>query len=320
MRITNKMLSNNFLTDMQSNLQNMQTLQQQMSTGKLISKPSDDPLGTTKVMQLNSQIDQNGQYSKNISNATNWLNTTDTSLGQVNNVLQRINELLVSVGDPSYGTDEQQSIKDEINTNVGQLSQIINTSYDGNYIFGGSRGTDKPTGTQTDASGNTQIDYVNTDGTTPITNQQIGMIKSNLSTEISQGVSVQYNVTAGQIMEFNNDSGTTKDLRTILSNITSDLDSSNVTNLTGSDLSDITDAANNISKLRTQVGAIENRMSSAQSQNEAENTNLTTVLSKTDDVDVAQATMQYSSAQTVYLASLQVSAKILQPSLMDYLK
>lgn len=332
MRVTNSMLSNTFLYDLQTNSQNMQTLQQQMASGKIINKASDDPLGASTVMQLNTQMAQNTQYNSNISGTLNWLNVTDTSLNQLNSVFQRLNELMVSAGDASYGPDEKQSIKDEINTNIGQISQIMNTSYDGKYVFGGTRGGSKPVGTTVDSSGNTQLNYVDKDGTTAIKeiaspasqsdvyqNQQIDMIKSGLTVEISQGVTMDYSTSAVDIMEFNNDSNQPKDLRTILSNITSDLDSNNTTRVTGSDLSDIQDVIKNISKLRTEVGAQQNRMTTAQSENEAENTSLTGVLSSTDDVDMAKITMQYSQAQTVYLASLQSSAKILQPSLMDYL-
>ncbi|MDD3223533.1 MAG: flagellar hook-associated protein FlgL [Clostridium sp.] len=332
MRVTNQMLSQTFLYDLNDNLTNMQSVQQQMSSGQLINKPSDDPLGTSRVMQINTQISQNTQYNSNISDATDWLNVTDTSLGQVNSVLQRVNELLVSTGNPGYGSQQQGAIKDEINQNIGNLSQILNQSYDGKYIFGGNRGTDKPTTTEisTDVKKNTQIYYTDANGNSlknpdgsPMTvtsNSEISKINSDLTTEVSQGVNVDYNVKATEIMQFTNSSGTAKSLQTILSNITSDLDSGNTTNLTGQDLSDIQDAITNASKLRTRVGALQNRMTSAKDENTTENTNLTDELSKTDDVDYAQATMNYAQAQTVYQASLQASAKIIQPSLMDYLR
>ncbi|KOF55890.1 MULTISPECIES: flagellar hook-associated protein FlgL [Clostridium] len=328
MRVTNSMLSNNFLYDLGNNLENMGVYQNQMGSGTLINKASDNPLGAARIMQINNEVIKNKQYNTNINNTNQWLSVTDTSLGQINSVLQRINELLVSTGDPAYGAEQQQAIKDEINSNINQVSQILNTTYDGKYIFGGNRGTDKPTLVTTDAKGNQQLSYANKDGVTkmpagaaPTSDEtnQLGMIKAKLSVEISDGVSINYNFTASDVMEFKNDAGVSKDLRTILSNITTHLDSGDVSSLIGSDLSDIKDAISNASGIRTEVGALENRMKSASSENESENTSLTQVLASTNDVDYAQITMQYAQAQTTYLASLQTSAKILQHTLIDYL-
>ena len=113
MRITNKMLSNNFLRDMNNNLENMQTLQQQMTSGKEIRKPSDDPFKVSRAMQLNTNINANKQYNENIKDTNNWLNTTDTALGQAGDVLQRVRELLVSAGNAAYGSSEKTAIKDK---------------------------------------------------------------------------------------------------------------------------------------------------------------------------------------------------------------
>lgn len=336
MRVTNKMLSNNFLRDMNNNLENMQTLQQQMTSGKEIRKPSDNPFKVSRAMQLNTSINTNKQYNENISDTVNWLDTTDTALGQAGNVLQRVRELLVSSGNAAYGSDEKRAIKDEINEKVGELSQILNTNFDGKYIFGGTRGTTKPTDATVDTvTGNTVLSY-KINGASPtaadITNQ-VNMVKSGLSVEISQGVSIKYNVSAGDVMEFTSEDNTTYNLSDLLKSITTHLDGKlNDTDaagsagnaadkeLTGTDLKGITDTISNLLKIRSEVGAKQNRMTSAKERNEDENYNMTELLSKTEDIDITQKTMEYANAQTVYLASLQTSAKVIQPTLMDYLR
>lgn len=448
MRVTNKMLSNNFLSDMNTNLQNLQTLQKQMTSGKLFSKPSDDPFAVARSMQLQTGINANTMYNQNIKDTTNWLDTTDTALGQAANVFQRVRELLVSSGNGAYSDAERQSVKDEINQKVSQLSQILNTNFDGKYIFGGTKGTTKPTdvlnpftstmgtitqsatagastasvsgdftGTETtrytfdtnfsastntltlnrqtstdggttwstattdpnytltkDAApgtgyyatvdgmkihldgntngtgysfdvnvlnhiGNTQLVYSNKDGSSLNPNgttdeqNQFKMIGTGLQTEVSQGVTIKYNVGANEIIKYgSNDSD---DIRLLLQRITNHLDGKNsdgtdhtvtdashpdpTSELTGQDLSDMDAAISNILTIRSQVGAKQNRMDSAQSQNTDMNANMTEILSKTEDIDITQKTMEYATAQTVYLASLQTSAKVIQPTLMDYL-
>lgn len=424
MRVTNKMLSNNFLSDMQTNLSNMKILQQQMSSGKEIRKPSDDPFKVSRTMQLNTDINTNKQYNENIKDTINWLSTTDTALGQAENSLQRVKELLTQAGNAGYSVSERKAIKDEINQRIGELSQIMNTNFDGKYIFGGTRSTAKPMDTKTvytlpasvtqsnekggagkvsgtfsaqpdknhtymvkvtgvDASSgevskvqlsvdggaygsditvasgefaldgafglkltigtntanksgdvytfslnsNTKLTYDFDKDADPA--NSLKQVQTKLVTEISQGVTMEYNVSASDILEYKSGSET-KDLKDLLSNIVnhldgmkddgSEADSDAVNKLTNEDMPEMKDAIDSLLTLRSEVGAKQNRMESAQSKNTDENYNMTDVLSKTEDIDITQKTMEYATMQTVYLASLQTSAKVIQPSLMDYLR
>jgi flagellar hook-associated protein 3 FlgL len=75
----------------------------------------------------------------------------------------------------------------------------------------------------------------------------------------------------------------------------------------------------NLLQKRSEVGTMQNRMDSAQTNNETANENMTDILSKTEDIDITEKTMEYSTMQTVYTAALQVSAKILPMSILSYL-
>ncbi|MGH4125777.1 MAG: flagellar hook-associated protein FlgL [Clostridium sp.] len=412
MRVTNKMLSNNFLRDMRTNLTNLSRLQNQMSSGKEIKRPSDDPSKASRIMQMYSEIDANKQYNSNIKNSINWLDTTDTALGQVGNVVGRIQDLLLSAGNGSYGADERQAVKDEINQKVGELSQILNTSFDGKYIFGGTDGTSNPTGTGKDASGkndelicnlkpkvvtkgtgiemayagtavnkgdtfNMYLDGVSMDvkitddiksgttmgdaakileksinGTTPppttivtvkanadgrfeissasgvirfsdtAATKDLGLVQGpdKLLVEVSQGVTMDYNITASQVINYGTGD---ENLMKLLGNITSHLDSvkpDEIKELIKGDLAGIKKAMTNVLKLRSEVGSKQNRMESAEDRNVDANFNMTEILSSTEDIDITEKSMEYATMQTIYMASLQTSAKVLQPSLLDYLR
>lgn len=337
MRVTNKMLSNNFLRDMNVNIQNLGKLQQQMASGKEISRPSDDPFKVSRAMQLHNDIDTNKQYNGNIKDTINWLDTTDTSLGQAGDVLQRVRELLVSAGNAAYGPNEKKAVKDEINQKVGQLSQIMNTNFDGRYLFGGTRGTTKPVDTVINATtNNTDLVYYQKGGGVldPLVNTtEFNQMGAKINVEISQGVTLDYNVNANDMLQFT-ESGINYDLRGIFTKITNHLDGKTdtggipvigtdpdpIVQLATTDLQAITDAINNTLRLRSEVGAKQNRMDSAKTKNEDESFNMTDILSHIEDIDITQKTMEYYTMQTVYMASLQTSAKIIQPSLLDYLR
>ena len=442
MRVTNKMLSENFLADMRNNMNNLQKLQRQMSTQKEINEASDDPAKAVRIMGLYDDIDNNLQYNSNIKDVNNLLETTDTALGQIGDVLKRVNDLLIQSGNGGYTEQERSAIKDELNVKVGEISQIMNTNFDGKYVFGGTRVDVKPmttmkndifspgavlrngdtktsgpaasldltavpqlttntsysvnltvdaTGVVTGASyqtavnggalsaataptaitndglgnatldlgngiklnvpkdtanatgdvltfacnneGNTKLIYNSDDPANPelaATDPKMAQIKQKLSVEISQGVSVDYSVSATDVLQFTNSKGVNIDVRQVLSNIINHLDGNSndgsspdpsaTKKLPTTDLQDISDTINNLLSLRSKVGAKENRLSSAATRNVTDNSNLTDILSKTQDIDVAQKTIDFSTAQTVYTAALQTSAKIIQPSLLDYLR
>lgn len=332
MRVTNKMLSNNFLYDMQNNLQNLKTLQGQLSSGKEIRRPSDDPFKAARAMQMHTDISSNKQYNENIKDTINWLDQTDTGLKQLGAQFQRVRELMVSSGNATYGSDERQKIKDEMNGVISNISQTLNASFDGKYVFGGTRGTSKPVGIKEEENNNI-ITYKAADGSNLTVPEDI--MKERLVTEISQGVTVEYNVTATEILQFKDGKGNPQDVISILESKLKHLDGKIKTSdgsgweenisganeaITGQDLADMDAVIGNILKLRSQVGSKMNAMKSAQEQNLDENLNLTDILSQTEDIDITEKTMQFATAQTVYIAALQTSAKVLQPTLMDYLR
>ena len=143
-----------------------------------------------------------------------------------------------------------------------------------------------------------------------------------MNIEISQGVEMEYNVTAKEVLICKNDNGKQVNLMNLLSNITSNLKSSNSSDrvkVVGENLADIDSVVSNLLKLRAEVGAKQNRMDSAQTKNEDENYNMTDILSKTEDIDFTEKTIEFTIAQTVYQASLQICAQVLPKSLLDYL-
>lgn len=322
-------MANSFMTDMNSNLENLDKVRQQLTSGKNFSKPSDDPAGVVRSMQLYSGIESNKQYNKNISNVINWLDVTDTALNQLGGETQlgRIRDKLLAGGDIAYGPTERKALKDEINEIIGSISQTLNTTFDGKYIFSGTRVTSKPTGVEKDTTTkNNSLNYLKKDGNTKlddVSDNEYIQIQGKLKAEISEGVIMEYNVTAPELMNFKAKDGTIKDVREVLQNIVNHLDSddqSEINKLYNEDLQDITDAVDNVLKIRAEVGAKQNRMDSAKKMNTETNFNMKEILSSVEDIDVVEKNMEYAILQSVYISSLQTSAKVLQPTLMDYLR
>lgn len=137
MRITNNMLIKNMLWNANNNLVSMSSYQNQMATGKKITRPSDDPVGITKVMKYKTDIRETVQYGKNIDDALGWLEVSESSITNIKDILQRIRELTVQAAN---GTNTPQDT-DKIRVEVEQLTKEImvsgNATSAGRYLFSG---------------------------------------------------------------------------------------------------------------------------------------------------------------------------------------
>lgn len=293
MRITNKVLVRGYLGDLSTNLQNMRKLQEQLSSGREIRRPSDDPFRVARTMELTTGISLNDRYQKNIDEGLGWLETTETALGQMGDTVQRIRELTVQAGNGSYNEQQRNPIKLEIEQLKEQLIQIGNTAFEGRYIFGGDKTTNPPF-----VKENGEIVYKGTD--------------NNLLREFSQGVTMGVGISGNNFDNL----FVEKDANVVDKIIDKLSQNQSPTELLG----ELDSAFDNILNLRAEVGAKAHKLEAMKEKNDEETFNMTELLSKTADIDVAEKVMQYKVMESVYMASLQTGAKIIQPSLIDFLR
>jgi flagellar hook-associated protein 3 FlgL len=304
MRITNSTLSTNYLRNLTRNLENMQKYQNQLASGKEVSRPSDNPLLVSKIMDLSNNILQNKQYNTNISDSLGWARTQDGALNNVNATLNRIRDLMIYGANGSLSETDRLAIYDEVNTKVQELADTLNTNFDGRYIFAGQ----KTLSTPFDATSGTLIYNGSTE---------------DITREISKGVTIDLLTNGNQIIETTgtSDGGSNDNLGTLLNKVLKALqDGTGLDNLSGDYLADLDKHIDNVLQVRSKIGAIDNRLQTAKSRNESENLNLNTLLSEREDIDIAEKYMEFSVMKSVYHASLAVGAQILQPSLLDYLR
>lgn len=312
MRITNNTMNNAFINNLNKNLQNMQKAQEQLTSGKKVSKPSDDPLLVGKILSMKDNIKQNEQYNSNISQSKGWVQTQDTALADVTKTMNRIRDLIVYGANGSLADTDRDAIQEEVKMKVGEIRDILNTNFDGRYIFAGHKTGEAP--------------FTITDG-------KDGMLTyngngGNIEREISQGVTIELMTDGSEIV------GEDNDLGIFLNEIIDAMESrpadpadpldtgkkADLDKLSGKLLGEADKFIDKILRARSKVGAIDNRLEAAEERNRSENINLTEVLSSKEDIDLAKTYMEYTMMSTAYQTSLSVGAKILQPSLLDYLR
>lgn len=296
-----------FIKNLGTNSSKVQKTMNQLSSFKEVSKSSDNPLLASKIMGLNVALDQNQMYSKTINDAVSWTQVQDSALNDAGTTMLRIRTLVQSSATATAGTDEVKANKDEIQQSISELVDTLNTNFDGRYIFGGSNTNTPPYVVKKNSDGDiTGIDYQGTD--------------QNLPREISEGVSVDLLSNGNNLMN-THDKTTGKDdnLGTYFNDLVSALNSDDKTQLSGDLLSRFDNLSDNITAVRSQVGALENRLSAAQSRNGTETLNLKEEISDKQDVDVASKYMEYQNQMTAYQATIAMGTKIMQTTVLNYL-
>ncbi|RMF17807.1 MAG: flagellar hook-associated protein 3 [Gammaproteobacteria bacterium] len=145
MRISTQLLFSRGLDNIQNVTSELQKTQLQISSGRKVQTPADDPVAATRILRINQELEQISQYQRNIELANNRLELEDSLLGSMAEVLQRLRELTVQAGDGSQNADDKAFIASEIRQRIEQLAGMMNTrDASGEYIFGGFQGREQP--------------------------------------------------------------------------------------------------------------------------------------------------------------------------------
>ena len=143
MRVTQQMLYDNYISNMNSSLAKLMELNSQSSSMKRINKPSDDPSGTVRVLNHRDTLLAIGQYQENIDTAQGWLNASDENLLQVSNLLTQAKTLAEQAATGTLTDDNREQISYQVRSLFEQLIGLANLEYDGKSVYAGQK-TDGP--------------------------------------------------------------------------------------------------------------------------------------------------------------------------------
>ncbi|WP_105616949.1 flagellar hook-associated protein FlgL [Vallitalea okinawensis] len=143
MRVTNQMVTNNTMLYLNNTQSNMLDIQQQLTTGKKIGKPSDDPIVAVRALKLKTDVSEISQYSRNVDDATSWIDVTEQALINMTDMYKRVRELTVQGSSGTYTYEDHVKMLEEIKQLNEQLAHEGNITYAGRYIFSGYK-TDTP--------------------------------------------------------------------------------------------------------------------------------------------------------------------------------
>ncbi|WP_430790959.1 flagellar hook-associated protein FlgL [Virgibacillus flavescens] len=294
MRITQGMLSNNMLRNLSNSYSSLGTYMDQLATGKKINKPSDDPVIAMKGMNYRSQVIEVEQFKRNTNEVHNWMDNSDAALDKATQALQKMRELAVQASNDTYGSEERDNIKEEVEQLKEHLIDIANTNVNGKFIFNGTKTESMPV--QTDPA------------TDELVFDQSG---SPVLIEVSTNTKLKANVSGSEV--FN------ADLFGKIDEFITALDSNNQDGVDDS-IETLDEGINNVINSRADLGARMNRLDLIENRLSSQEINAKRMMSNNEDIDYEKVITKLTAQESVHRAALSAGSRIIQPTLLDFLR
>ena len=307
MRITTSMVQRNVLSDLNSLSEKLAKTQSKASSGKEITRPSDNPYQAARALGLRQNLAANEQYQSNISDARGWQDATESALGSITDFVNRAQSLLLQGATDSADQGARSSVADEIDQIIQGLKETANASYGDRYLMSGTATSTAPYKLGDDDA--YQGDEAGLDPTVA------GVVR-----EIGPGVTISINSVAREILGDGRANPTDGKLLNTLRDISEHLRANDGAALRGGDITNLKASLDDVLKVRARNGAMSNRLDAASSRLEQIQGAVTEQLSDTEDADIAKTIIDFNSQSAAYQASLRAGANIVQASLMDFLR
>lgn len=295
MRVTQSMLSSNMLRNLSSSYNKMGKLQEQLSSGKKVNRPSDDPVTVMKGMGYRMQVDKVEQYQKNLGEVNNWLDSTDDALDGVGQILNRLTELTVDAANDTKTPEDRQKIVKEVEQLQLQMRDMGNTKVGDKYLFSGTK-TGEP--------------LFDKDGKLPDPVAIPGFEKS-VTVEVFDGVELKVNTDGFAIFS---------ELDEMMSNLVNSIKGTAGSTTISSQLTEISSVQNTVLEARADIGARQNRAEMMKNRLDAQEGSAKKQQSENEDIEYEEVITQMLTEESIHRAALSVGARIIQPSLVDFLR
>lgn len=311
MRISTSYLLNNLSRDIAQQLARMQKLSEDISTGKRVRKPSDDPIAASRGLAIRALRAGVAQHKINIGDAKDWLSATERALMKAQEVFENAADAALRAGNSTLSDDERRALAQDVDGLISELVDLANTQYDGRYIFAGLKTLTRPfVLTKNAGTPSYTVTYEGADGSKQI--------------EVEPGTTMQVNTNGGEaFMQGIAEAGGMNVFQILVAlrdHLLAGDASATFQDDIASDIAATQAAQDRIMNLVTGIGAKVRRLDRASMKLSQDEVELEALLSNTEDADVFKAITDLQLQETVYRAALGAAAGIMQTSLLDYLR
>lgn len=301
-RITNRSINRTVMDGLQANLGRMQKLQEQLSSGKQVSRPSDSPVATVSAMQYRSQLRQTEQYARNAQDGLSFLGMTDQTLTGMLGDATRVRQLVLAGINGTASSAEREALAAEVDSLRSGLLDTANAKYLDRPIFAGTKDVpaayDRATGA---FLGN-------------VGDEAAAGATGKVERGVAPGVSVRVNLTGPEVFGAEGE-----DLFALLAGISEHLRSGDTAAL-GADLGALDERLLVVQNQLAKVGARYHQVEAMRDRAEDQKLTLTHGLSEVEDIDLPKTIVDLQLQEVAYQAALSATGRVIQPSLLDFLR
>jgi len=296
MRVTPGMTANNAMYNLQKGRTILGRLQEQVASGMVINRPSDDPITTRQLLELENKLEEGEQYLSNITKANLWLKMTNTALGGVADVVNQARKLAGTITSGSSDSTVRENAVSQLTELKKQLVDMGNTQFGDQYLFSGSK-TDTPPFSNTDNLYHGSGDAI--------------------AVEIDRSSISAINITGDSLLMGTGSYGSVHVLQTF-DDLISAIQANNPANIRDAALK-LDNSIPQISNAISDVSSRLNRLENAKTMISSDKATIQGIISDTQSVDMIEAATKLTLRQTAFEAALSATAKISQLSLLDYM-
>lgn len=296
-RVTQRSASLGVQANLQRGISSLQTLQDKLSSGREISRPSDSPGGTSSALSLRASIARHDQFDRNANDGAGWLAESDNALQSSAQVLRRARDLGASAINGALSPTDREALAIEVDGLRGQLLALANSSRLGRPLFSGNA---------LPATGQPNVAY---DSTGTYVGDAGVVVRP-----VAEGATVQVNLTGPDVY-----GPATNNAFKVLTDLAVNI-RTNVGTIAGTSINDIDTALNRIQTGLATVGARTNQLETLQGRNSLNRDNRASALNEIESIDIAKTVTDLKLQELAYQASLAAAARVIQPSLMDFLR
>ncbi|WP_166878261.1 MULTISPECIES: flagellar hook-associated protein FlgL [unclassified Salinibacterium] len=291
-RTTTNMMMQNAQRNLQTNMAALARLQEQASSQKAITRPSDDPTATADSLRIRAEQRATEQYGRNIDDGTGWLTTIDSALGTTTTLMNRVRDLAVQgANDGAMSPTAKQAIVTELEGLKAELLNVANTKYQGRSVFAGN----SDAATAFDAA---SYAYAATGATVE------RRISAHSTIRVDADGAATFGAGPGSVFA-------------LVDQIAAELTGG--TNI-GPQLGAIDAHMTNIREQQAIVGTRHAQILRAEETHMERTVSLEGQRAGVEDIDIAEVILDLQLQEVSYQTALAVTARVLQPTLMDFLR
>ena len=308
MRVTHRMIAQSVNRNLRRNLYELEKKSNQLSTGRYFNRPSQDPVGTCKVMRISgTSLLRNEQFRRNIGEGITWLTVTEDALANGIDVVQRLRELAIYSSNGTMSPEDRETISPEVEELLQHLVALGNTEVSGLYIFGGHQTQSPPY----------ELKYDETTG--DITGVIYHGDGGRRMVEISPEQMLAINITGKDVFGGSDDLDDPSLFKTVNDMYRALLDNKSE-ELGGKILEELDGHLDRLLQYRAEIGAKVARLDATEERLLDEHLHLRELRSKIEDIDLAEVYIEFTMQENAYHAALSTGARIIFPSLIDFLR